>query len=202
MKKLLCTLLLLAPAALAAQPLRFEISPYVGYRLNGAVDSRESFDQDLEVKESSTYGLRLDIPLSSNLQLEILGNRQDSAFQLDEGVLEPSLELGDVTLDTVHAGLLYQWGNGQVNPYFVFSGGITRINPDFPDLESESRLSGSLGGGVKVFVNRNLGFRFEARGYWIDLDARFDDDDCRRCRDDDGSALYFGEANAGLVFSF
>jgi hypothetical protein len=201
MKKLLCSLLLLAPAALAAQPTRFEISPYAGYRLNGAIDSRDSFDQDLEVKESAVYGLRLDIPLGSNLQLEILGNRQDSSFQLDEGVLEPSLELGDVTLDTVHAGLLYQWGNGQVNPYVVFSGGITRIDPDFPDLESESRLSGSIGGGVKVFVNRNVGFRFEARGYWIDLDTEFDEDECRRCRDN-GSALYLGEANAGLVFSF
>jgi hypothetical protein len=200
MRNALLALLLVAPTALAAQPLRFEISPYAGYRLNGTIDSRDSVTQDLEVKESSVYGLRFDIPVGSGLQIELLGNRQDSAFQLDEGVLAPSERLGDVKLDTFHAGLLYQWGQGQVNPYVVISGGFTRIEPEFSALESESRPSGSLGGGVKVFVNRNVGFRFEARGYWIDLKTDFNDD-CRRCRDNNDS-LYLGEANAGLILAF
>lgn len=201
MRRILLGLLLLIPAASAAQPLRLELSPYAGYRLNGTVESDDFIRQDLEVKESSTYGLRLDIPLTPQLQLEILANRQESELQIDEGLFEPVENLGDITLDTVHAGLLYQWGRGQVNPYVVFSAGITRLDPEFAGLEAESRLSGSLGGGVKVFVNRNVGFRFEARGYWVDLEADFDDDRCRRCRDTD-DALYLGEANAGLVFAF
>lgn len=202
MRRILLGLLLLVPAASAAQPLRFEISPYAGYRLNGTVESDDFIREDLEVEESSTYGLRLNIPLSRELQLELMANRQESTLQIDEGIFEPVVDLGDVTLDTVHAGLLYQWGQGQVNPYVVFSAGITRIDPQFTGLETESRLSGSFGGGVKVFVNRNVGFRFEARGYWVDLEADFDDDDdCRRCRDTD-DALYLGEANAGLVFAF
>lgn len=201
MRKAWLALCLVAPAALAAQPMSFEISPYAGYRLNGSITDRHGDTQDLEIKESSVYGLRFDIPITPQLQLELLGNRQKSAFQLDQGVLEPSERLGDVALDTFHAGLLYQWGGGQVNPYVVVSGGITRLKPEFSALDSESRWSGSLGGGVKVFVNRNVGFRFEARGYWIDLKADFDNQDCRRCRDSN-EALYLGEANAGLILAF
>lgn len=202
MRRILLGLLLLVPAASAAQPLRLELSPYAGYRMNGTVKPDNFVSENLEVEESATYGLRLNIPLSRELQLEILANRQESELQIDAGIFEPGEHLGDITLDTVHAGLLYQWGQGQVNPYVVFSAGITRLDPQFTELETESRLSGSLGGGVKVFVNRNVGFRFEARGYWVDLKADFnDDDDCRRCRDTD-DALYLGEANAGLVFAF
>ena len=202
MRRLVVLLALLCPAAAAAQTPRFEITPTVGYRLNGEVEADERFldvDPNLEVEESALFGVILDVPINPNVQVELLVNRQESQFVLDEGFLDPSVELGDVTLSTAHVGFLFQWGLGQVNPYVVLSGGLTRLEPDFPEIEAETRLSGSLGGGVKLFFNRNVGLRIEGRGYWVDLDADFEDD---RFDSDVDEGLFLGEGSAGLIVAW
>jgi hypothetical protein len=201
MRRALLALLLLIPAGAYAQPSRFELTPFVGYRLDGSIDSSSDlgFSTDVQVDESSIYGLSFDIPLSSNWQLEILGNRQSTTFSVDDGLLNPSSELGDVDIDFYQAGFLYQWGRGQVNPYIVGTAGIARIDPKFPELDVESYFAATLGGGVKVFATPNVGFRFEVRGYWVNLQTNFDD---RYDRYDSDGDLVQGEASAGLILSF
>ncbi len=194
---------LLLPAAALAQPGRFELTPMAGYRLEGDFDARSSdaFDPDLNVKvdESAAFGLILDIPLAPNWQLEILANRQQSTFVEDGGLLSPATTLGDVDLTVLQAGFLFQWGEGQISPFVTAAAGLTRIDPQFNDLESDDRFSASLGGGVKLFLADNLGLRLEARGYWTDLDTGFDDRDDRY---DSGDGLYQGEASVGLIIAF
>ncbi|HKI04962.1 MAG TPA: hypothetical protein VKK31_23485 [Thermoanaerobaculia bacterium] len=203
MRRAFFILAFLLPAAVLAQPGRFEITPFAGYRLNGDFDAQSSdvFDPDLniEIEESAIYGVLLDIPISRNWQIELLANRQRSAFIIDRGLLEPSRELGDVDLTIVHAGLLLQWGEGQVNPFVTISGGLTRIDPQFSELDADNRFSTSFGGGAKVFFSENVGLRLEARGFWTDLDTGFED---RFDRYDSGDGLFQGEASAGLIIAF
>jgi hypothetical protein len=200
MRRAFFVLVLLLPAAAFAQPGRFEITPTAGYRLEGDFDARsgDAFDPDLNIKvdESAVFGL---IPLAPNWQLEILANRQQSSFIEDRGLLTPATTLGDVDLTIVQGGFLFQWGEGQVSPFVVATAGLTRIDPQFDDLESDDRFSASLGGGVKLFFSGNLGLRLEARGYWTDLDTGFDD---RYDRYDSGDGLFQGEATAGLIIAF
>lgn len=195
--------LLLPAAALAQPPGRFELTPTVGYRLDGDFDARSSdaFDPALnvEVDASAVYGLVFDIPLNPNWQLEILANRQQSQFVIDRGLLTPTTTLGDVDLTILQGGFLFQWGEGQVVPFIAAAAGLTRIEPRFNELASDDRFSASLGGGVKLFFNENLGLRLEARGYWTDLETGFRD---RNRRYDSGDALYQGEASAGLIIAF
>ncbi len=195
--------LLLLPTVAVAQPGRFELTPVAGYRLEGDFDAQSSdvFDPDLNVKvdESAVFGLILDIPVAPNWQLEILANRQRSSFIEDRGLLTPSSTLGDVDLTILQGGFLFQWGEGQVSPFVTAAAGLTRIEPKFNDLSSDDRFSASLGGGVKLFFSHNLGLRLEARGYWTDLDAGFDDRDDRY---DSRDGLYQGEATAGLILAF
>jgi Outer membrane protein beta-barrel domain len=197
--------LLLLPAVAAAQPVRFEVTPFGGYRLKGDFDARSSspFDPNLNVKidASAVYGVLLDIPLgaSGNWQLELLANRQRSSFVVDRGVLEPTTDLGDVDLTMGQVGLLLQWGHGQVNPFLTLSGGLTRIEPRFRELASDTRVSGSFGGGVKIFLAPNIGLRLEAREYWTDLDTGFRD---RYDRYGSGDGLYQGEGSVGLIIAF
>jgi hypothetical protein len=195
--------LLLLPAAAFAQPGRFELTPTGGYRLEGDFEARSGdvFDPDLnvEVDASGVFGLIFDIPLADSWQLEILANRQQSKFVVDRGLLNPSDTLGDVDLTVLQAGFLFYWGGGQVQPFVTAAAGLTRIDPKFNDLSSDDRFSASLGGGVKMFFGGNLGLRFEARGYWTDLDTGFDD---RFDRYDSGDGLYQGEASAGLIIAF
>lgn len=200
-KALFATILLLLPGAALAQVPRFEITPTLGYRFNGDFDvsGDDIFDRNAEIEESEYLGLVVDIPFNENWQLELLANRQSSSFIIDEGLFTPVEELGDVDLSYYHIGLLYQWGLGQVNPFFTFSGGIARIDPDFPELDTENRFSASIAGGVKILFSRNVGLRLEGRGYWTNLETDFDD---RYERYDDSDALYQGEASVGLILAF
>jgi hypothetical protein len=204
MRRVLFALALgLIPAVALAQPVRFEITPFGGYRLKGDFDARSSntFDPRLNVKidDSAVFGATLDIPLNRNWQLEILANRQRSSFIVDQGLFEPTNTLGDVDLTMVHAGFLLQWGEGQVNPFITASAGVTHIDPKFHELSSDNRFSASLGGGAKIFFNPNIGLRLEARGFWTDLDTGFRD---RYDRYDNRQGLYQGEGSVGLIIAF
>jgi hypothetical protein len=197
------SVLLLLPACAFAQPGRFELTPVAGYRLDGDFDARSSdaFDPHLHVKvdASAVYGLLFDVPLSPNWQLEVLANRQRSRFVVDRGLLTPSTVLGDVDLTILQAGFLLQWGRGQVNPFVTAAAGLTHIEPKFNELESDDRFSASLGGGVKIFFNQNVGLRLEARGYWTDLGGNFRG---RYDRYDSRDGLTQGEGSAGLIIAF
>lgn len=197
----LLTLSLLIPAAAFAQPSQFELTPFAGYRLNGEIDSSADlgFEQDVEVEESAVFGVLFDIGLTPSWYLELMANRQDTTFSVDEGLLAPSRELGDVTISYFQAGFLFQGGAGQVNPFFVITGGLARIEPDFPELDAENYFAGTLGGGVKIFFSPNVGLRLEGRGYWTNLDTDFND---RYDRYDSEGDLLQGEASAGLILSF
>jgi opacity protein-like surface antigen len=202
-RALFLSALLLLPAAGLAQTGRFEITPMAGYRLDGDFDARSSssFDPDLNVQvdESATYGVTFDIPLNENWAIELLANRQQTSFEVDEGLLAPAAELGDVDITFLHAGIVLQWGLGQVNPYLTASGGIAHIDPKFNELDADNRFSASLGGGVKIFFSENVGLRLEARGYWTDLDTGFRD---RYDRYDEGEGMTQGEGSVGLIIAF
>lgn len=182
-----------------------EINPYGGYRWGGELDADDNalFDEDVELDESGVYGIRLDVAVSRGFQIELLASRQETEFAVDEELFGDDADLLDVQLDTYHIGVLWQGGSGQVHPFAVTSVGVTSIDPDLPSVSSEDRLSASFGGGVKVFLNPHVGFRFEGRFFWTDIDEDDDrdhDDDC--CDVDYGDDLYQGEVTAGLVVAF
>lgn len=186
---------------------RFELTPQVQYRFGGtlAADANSLFDEDLEIDESGALGITFDIPLSRALQLELLASRQRTDLRFDEGLFGDNLRVADIEVTYLHAGLLVQGGSHNVSPFFVFSGGVTRLDPDLPGTDSETRFSLSLGGGVKVFFNPHLGLRFEGRGFWTALDEDGRDDDCRfRCHWDDTRKkdLEQGMASLGLILSW
>jgi hypothetical protein len=202
-KALILVGLLLIPAAALAQTHRFEITPQVGWRFDGEIQADSDFldeDLDIRVDEGAFFGLIFDVPLSENWQVEFLANRQNSEFIIDEGLFTPEEVLGDVTVSYYHAGILFQWGPGQVNGFFSGGLGLARIEPDFPEVEAENRFSGNLGGGLKVFFAENVGLRVEGRGYWTDLDTAVERRDRRRFDSDEG--LWQGEVSGGLIFSW
>lgn len=199
-------LLLTLPAA-AQAPVgpRFELTPFAGYRLDGEVESEyDFFDPDLQVDESAVYGVTADFALNPNMQIELLASRQDSELSVgDELFGQPATVLADITLTTVHVGFLYQWLPGQANPFVVVSGGLTEIDPDDPAFDSDTRLSASIGGGVKLRFTPNLGLRLEARVFVTDVDTSFGEGELRDRRfDDDDDVLVQPEGSVGLILAF
>jgi hypothetical protein len=195
--------LVAAAAPAAAQPTRFEISPYAGYRWGGELDASDNalFDRDVEVDDSETYGVRLNFALNQNFEIELLASHQPTQFTIGgDQLFGDERPLLGVDLETLHAGVLFQFGYGQLKPYGVMSLGMTRFDPEAGS--SDDRWSGSFGGGVKLMVNRSLGFRFEGRWYWVDTgDDDYYDDCCGYYDDYSYGGLFQGEVTVGLIFA-
>ena len=189
--------------ALADGDYRWELTPHLSYHFGGTLESDLDFpfETDLDVDEGLAYGVTFDIPLSSNLQLELLLNHQESELFADRGLLTPDLRVVDLDISYAHVGLLAQFGRREVTPYFVGSAGITRLDPDVPGVGADDRFSLSMGGGVKVFILPFLGLRFEGRAFWTDIDdfeTYCDFDGCF----DYSNYLSQGELTAGLIFAW
>jgi opacity protein-like surface antigen len=206
-----CSLLFALSAVVAApavaQDTRVEITPFGGWRWGGELEAGDNvlFDRDVDVDESGVYGLRLDVAVNRNFQIELQASRQQTEFTTgDDDLFGDDTDLLDVDIDTLQVGMLFQGGDGQIHPFGVVGLGLTRLDPDGSFVESDERLSASFGGGVKVFVSRNVGFRFEGRYYWTDTEEDDGDDDFFGGEDDDDlwewdGDLYQGEVTVGLI---
>jgi hypothetical protein len=211
--------LLLAPAAFAQDADysnsphargRFELTPTVSYNFGGTLSGEDSdfFDFELEADDSEAFGVTFGIPLSPWAQIELLASRQQTALEYDDGLFGGNIGVADFDVSYYHVGGLFQWGNGQVHPFFVASLGVANLNPDVPGASAENKFSGSIGGGVKIFLTDNIGLRFEGRGFWTLLDDGDDYyyDDCHHCGDyyDYGYSNTFDQAqfSTGLIIAW
>lgn len=201
---------LLVALVMAAMPAMggsypIEITPTVGYRWGGEILAEDNalFTSDVDLEESEAFGLIVDLPITSNLQIEIMADRQET--DLGEAALFGADDVAEIEVTYYHVGVLYQWNHRHVSPFVVGSIGLAELSPDVPGASSDDRFSAGIGGGVKLRVSEHVGFRFEARGYWTNTDTdEWDDwwDDCGRgCWDGDDD-LVQGEIKAGLILSF
>ena len=186
---------------------RVELTPTVGFRFGGTLDGQQNdlFDTDLEVANGAAYGVTLDIPLSPRTQLELLASRQPTELRFSRDLFGDATDVADLDVSYYQLGLLWQWGDRRVSPFFVVGAGVATLSPDLPGASSESRFSASIGGGVKLFLAPNLGLRFEGRGFVSDFaggdrrrSGRCDswNDDCY------GNDFSQGQASIGLILAF
>jgi hypothetical protein len=178
-----------------------EVTPFLGYDFGGgfSVFDFELGDVDFELEDGASYGVVLDVPITRSFQVEAMVLRQPTTLEVDEGLFGPSFELTDLDIDYLMGGVLWQGALGQAKPFFSGGIGFARMNPDIPELDSETRLSFHLGGGVKTFFTPHFGLRFEGRLLVITLPE--DDEDLFCCRGED-NAISQGHVAAGLIFAF
>jgi hypothetical protein len=169
----LATALLLAiPAAARSQTV--EITPVAGYRFGGGFTSAsgvepagESFD--LEVEDAASFGVHVGVRVARDAEIELLYARQGT--RVGTGGLFTGEPLFDLALETWQAGGNYLFGaeGSRVRPYVGAGLGITRLLPEPAGLQDETRFSASFAAGVKVWLGRHVGLRFEARGFFTVL---------------------------------
>jgi len=194
-------LLLLPAAAFADGDFRWELTPHASYHFGGnfSAETNAPFGANLELDNGLAYGITFDIPLSTNLQVELLLNTQDSDLFFDKGIFGPDIETISADITYVHLGLLAQFGRPEVTPYFVVSAGVTNIDPNLKGAGADEQFSVSLGAGVKLFFTPWLGMRLEARGFWTKLDNRIcGDAQCTHYN----NYLSQGQAIAGFIFAW
>lgn len=205
MRKLLFAVVLLVPTFAFGQGLGLELTPSVGYRWGGEITAGQTdlFPNDVAIADGGSFGLTFDVPLTRSMQLELMADHQSTNFEDNGELFGGDQNLGDVDMNYYHAGLLFEFPGRDVRPFMVVGLGIANIDPQIAGTSAESRFSGSIGGGVKVFMTDNVGLRLEARGFWTDTDDR--ERDCHfdyDCYYSYNNDLAQGQVKMGVIFAF
>ena len=192
----LAVALLLVASQARAQSV--QITPFVGYAFGGSVrdtvlDESRSFDAAL------AYGGTLSFPISESWRFELLYSRQET--QLSGEGLSPSF---DVTIERYLGGFQEEKGDEKVRWFGTVWFGATRFIPGLGGFDSETKFGGGVGLGVKTFPVKNVGLRFEARGFYTlvkgEGGAFCANGTCLFAFS--GTGLWQGDVSAGLILAF
>ena len=160
---LVLVLLAVSTPRVAAQ-YKFEVQPFAGYKFGGGADVAGNAlgISRINVESSLAYGVTATFNPAENLGLEFLWNRQstNASGSYSGGGTYPT-KVG-VTLDQFHGDFLFSLaGHGsKVEPFVLVGVGATDMHGAG---NSTTRFSFGVGGGVKYFVSKHIGFRAQAR---------------------------------------
>jgi len=172
---LVAVFLTVLPSALSAQqqtepkPLRFDVTPFIGYRTSMSVPVEPHVtgaNPRLAVDASPSYGVSVGRRLRNEDDLvEIRWARQDSYVHAEDILPQPARQR--VILDQFHGDFSHEfaledWATW-ASPFILASIGAThvsgRTNINF------TRFSFGVGGGLRFYASRHLGFKIQAE--WL-----------------------------------
>lgn len=139
----------------------WEASGLLGYVPSVGLDRRAVELNQLDIRGGFTWGLQGGRLFGERWGAELLWMQQGSALRL--GTETGAADLFTMIIRQLQGNVLYHVGSrdAKLRP-FVFGGlGATYFSAD--DLESETKLSLGLGGGVKYFPWKAIGARASLR---------------------------------------
>ena len=201
-------LILLLPTVPAARAdVRAEITPFIGYRMSGSFDvelADGSGTESVDVEDSSAWGIDVGIYATPDAFYEFLYSTQttnlDSRNAAVSGV--------DVTTEYFQfGGTAFFPAEQWPVPYLSLTIGATRYSAD-QGYGSDTKFSGSLGGGLRLPFNDNIAATLGVRGYLTLIES----DTSIFCKSDSegggclvrssGSTFFQAEALLGLTVRF
>jgi hypothetical protein len=152
-------MILLAHSPARAQS--WEASGLFGFTPLAAIERRASELSDADIRGGFTWGLQAARFLTPSLGAEVLWAQQASAF--DVGTSDGKADLFAMTVSQLHGNVVYRLRRADAKwQPFIFGGlGATFFTAD--TVESETKLSLDVGGGVKFFLSRLVGARVHVR---------------------------------------
>jgi hypothetical protein len=202
------TLVLLLPTVPSARAdVRAEITPFVGYRMSGSFDVERSDGtgtQSVDVEDSSAWGIDVGIYATPDAFYEFLYSTQTT--NLDSR--DPAIAGVDVTTEYYQfGGTAFFPADQWPVPYLSLTIGATRYSAD-QGYGSDTKFSGSLGGGLRLPFNENVAATLGVRGYLTLIES----DTSIFCKSDSegggclvrssGSTFFQAEALLGLTVRF
>jgi len=189
---------LLLAAAGAARAQSVQITPFAGYAFGGS--ARDAvLDQERSFESALAYGGTISFPIGESWRFELLYSRQPTEL---EGGLAPAF---DVTIERYLAGFQEEKGEGgNVRWFGSVWFGATRFVPDQGGVDPVTKFGAGVGLGVKTFLTKNLGLRFEGRGFFTlvkgDSGSFCSNGECLVVFS--GTGLWQGDVSAGLILAF
>jgi len=137
----------------------YEIAPLIGYRMGGSFRLNDT-GQRVDVDDHGSFGLALDVRADNGTQYELFYGRQSTVMRGDATFAPTS-----VAVEYLHLGGTAPLdAESRVKPYVVGGLGVTRFSPEPAQGRENTRLSASLGAGLRVPVSAHFALRLEARG--------------------------------------
>lgn len=170
---LLLSLFLLPCAAMSwAQGMQykpdFEVTLVGGYQFGGAMDETvkvegvDMLGESIGLTGSEFAGVIVDYLIGPKLQLELSFDRQFTQLNLHAIDRSSVIKLSNLNLDVYHAGLMYNWSSGSVQPYIGGTLGLTSMIPT-EGLSSVRRFSIAPVFGIKTLASKHFALRFQTR---------------------------------------
>jgi len=203
MPRILIALLLLAGAAPLAAQAGIEITPTVGYRFGGTVNSDGGqFSADPNLAWGATFGLRV----KRDGLVEFAYSRQSTGIQFDSDSAG-KIAVGDASIEYFQLGGALEFGDDEVTkPYFALTIGGTRLAALDRDIGDEWRFSFGAALGLKFYLSEHVGLRTQARLWMSTLssDTEFWCSLPGGCVISASDGVFFtqGELSGGVIFSF
>ena len=203
----LALILLLPTVPSARADVRAEVTPFVGYRMSGSFDvefADGSGTESVDVEDSSAWGIDVGIYARPDAFYEFLYSTQTT--NLDSR--NPDIAGVDVTTEYFQfGGTAFFPAEQWAVPYLSLTLGATRYSAN-QGYDSDTKFSGSLGGGLRLPFNDNFAATLGVRGYLTLIDS----DTSIFCRSDSegggclvrssGSTFFQAEATLGLTVRF
>jgi Outer membrane protein beta-barrel domain len=167
-------LLLVSFYAQADSP-RFEVTPFGGGRIGGGfdfvVDETTGEEDSVDLDNAVSFGVDLGLYANDRGFYELLYSTQEASID-GEGT---PLEGLDVRIDYLHVGgtAFFPQDSFYV-PYVSFTLGATFLEPQQGNYDSETKFSGSLGGGFRFPVSEHFNVVLGLRGYLTLIDSDTD----------------------------
>lgn len=151
---------LVSSVATAAEeePNTFTVAPFLGFTAGGAFeDPADNSDRDVE--SDMSYGIFL------NLIADVPERQYELLYAKQSTEVEGTVPL-DLDIDYLQIGGTVSYPQSRyVHPYFGATVGATRLSPDGPGLDDETKASFSVGGGVRFPITDHFGIRFDVRAF-------------------------------------
>jgi hypothetical protein len=159
---LLTFLVVAAPAF--SQTSRVEINPFFGYTFSDGVtvnpvsSGGEIYDA-INAESGFAFGIQFGVFVTEQVEVGFLWARQDSVFQ-GEGTT--TTDFTDMSINNYHAVFTYNFGDedAKARPFVMGGLGATSFVPadiGGQSIDSETKFTGTFGGGVKAYVSPRVG---------------------------------------------
>ena len=149
------------------KPLRFDFTPFIGYRTNASFPVEPhvtGMNPRVVLNASPSYGVSIGARVHEDDLVEIRWARQDSNIHSEDITPQPPRQR--VVLDQFHGDfsheyLVEDWATW-ARPFVLASVGGTHISGTSTHF---TRFSFGIGGGVRFYASRHLGFKIQAE--WL-----------------------------------
>ncbi|HKM84490.1 MAG TPA: OmpA family protein [Candidatus Acidoferrum sp.] len=154
---------------------RFEVTPFIGYETSGTYPLSNpggslALVDHLRVNDALSYGSFLDYNLTENGQLEFMWDRNNTSYSARDITTLQYFKAYNSDVDQFQFGGLYMFRGSEhrLRPYVAASLGFTHdsnspISMGFTSVSNRTAFAWSIGGGVKYYLNRHVGFRGDVR---------------------------------------